>query len=411
MHFTFCIFGEMLAQRAFHHFLKQSDMTRWESYIVSARKVLEGYDGKLPLHHFLKDFFKARPQMGSRDRRWITQLVYHYFRLGHWRKDSLPVEERLLAGTFLCEQTPNEILALQKPEWNEKVTLPLPEKMKLLGITEAAIFPFMGYLSAALDGKAFVNSFFSQPRLFIRVRRQQQTAVEKRLQEKDIDFETPAPGCISLPNGTKIETILPEKSWYVVQDASSQQTGNLFQARAGEAWWDACAASGGKSILLRDKCPEVNLTVSDIRKSILDNLQHRFADARIDGYKGYVIDLSNPFSSPDFKPLMFDGIIVDAPCTGAGTWARSPENLFYFSESQLRRFEMLQRNITTNVVPYLKKGGQLVYITCSVFASENESMVQWLEANTSLRAQEGGLIQGMGQGADSMFAVRFVKEG
>ncbi len=72
---------------------------------------------------------------------------------------------------------------------------------------------------------------------------------------------------------------------------------------------------------------------------------------------------------------------------------------------------MLQRNITTNVAPYLKKGGQLVYITCSVFASENESIVQWLEANTSLRAQEGGLIPGMEIGADTMFAVRLVKEG
>ncbi|HEY0274191.1 MAG TPA: RsmB/NOP family class I SAM-dependent RNA methyltransferase [Chitinophaga sp.] len=386
-------------------------MTRWESYMVSTRKVLEDYDGKLPLHYFLKDFFRTHPQMGSRDRRWITQLAYHYFRLGHWQKDSLSVEERLLAGTFLCEQAPNEILAAYHPAWNEQVTLPLAEKMQLLGITAAAIFPFSGYLSEGLDAEAFVRSFLSQPRLFIRVRKNKQDVIEQRLQENAIPFETPAPGCISLPNGTKIAAILPEKSWYVVQDASSQQTGRLFQAGPGQSWWDACAASGGKSILLRDKFPDVQLTVSDIRRTILDNLRQRFADAGIDGYKGYVMDLSNPFSSPDFKPLMFDGIIVDAPCSGAGTWARSPEHLFYFSESQLRKYEMLQRNITTNVAPYLKKGGQLVYITCSVFASENESIVQWLEANTSLRAQEGGLIPGMEIGADTMFAVRLVKEG
>ncbi|PUZ29345.1 hypothetical protein DCC81_07775 [Chitinophaga parva] len=384
-------------------------MTRWESYILSAEKVITSYDGKLPLHHYLKDFFKVNPQMGSRDRRWISQLVYHYYRLGHWNKPGLRVEERLLAGTFICEQTPNDILALLKPEWNEKTALPIDEKLQLAGITAGDIFPFPEYLSEGLDVQAFVRSFLSQPKVFIRARRGKQAAIVQLLQQNEVPFEIPFEGCIAMPNGTRIENIITEKSWYVVQDAASQQTGHLFKAHNGESWWDACAASGGKSILLRDKFPDVELTVSDIRRSILDNLAHRFRDARIDGYRGYVMDLSNPFKHDDFRPQMFDGIIVDAPCSGAGTWARSPENLFFFQEGQLRKYEMLQRNITTNVVPYLKKGGQLVYITCSVFASENENMVRWLETNTSLRAREGGLIQGMTLGADSMFAVRFVK--
>ena len=388
-------------------------MTRWESYIVSAKKVLDSYNGSVPLHHFLKDFFKSNPKMGSRDRRWISQLVYHYFRLGHWSKEALSVEERILAGTFLCEQEPNEVLELLKPEWNEQVKLPLAEKMEIVqpAMKAKAIFPFQHLLSPTLNKDAFVQSFLSQPRLFIRVRYQQMQAVEKLLRDKEIAYEVCGPNCLALPNGTKVETIITDKGWYVVQDASSQQTGNLFDAHTNGQWWDACAASGGKSILLRDKHPNIQLTVSDVRKSILENLQQRFADAGIRQYKSHVLDLSNPIVSPPFKPQTFDGIIVDAPCSGSGTWARSPENLFYFKEEQLDKYGMLQRNITTNVIPYLKRGGQLIYITCSVFEAENEAIIRWLEANTSLRAQEGGLIQGFEKGADSMFAVRLIKQG
>lgn len=384
-------------------------MTRWENYLASAAKIIGAYQGSLPLHHFLKAFFKEHPYMGSRDRRWISQLVYHYYRLGHWGKE-LPLNERILAGTFLCEHTSTDLLKALQPAWDEQIQLPLEGKAALLGlpVTATRIFPLVTELSSAVDAEAFGLSFLQQPRLFIRVRNNKLDKVLKLLQQAAVHYEVfENNATIALPNGTKIETLLPEKSWYEVQDASSQQTGNLFRPGKNGQWWDCCAASGGKSILLKDQQPGVQLLVSDVRRSILENLQQRFTAAGIKQYEARVADLTSDRFPATMGQQKFDGIILDAPCSGSGTWGRTPESVSFFKQEEILKYQQLQKRIAHNVIPFLKKGGALIYITCSVFRQENEEVVQYIEENSALRKQEGGIIAGYGEGADTMFAVRF----
>ncbi|MCW3463404.1 Fmu (Sun) domain-containing protein [Chitinophaga nivalis] len=383
-------------------------MTRWENYLASAAKIIDTYSGSLPLHHFLKAFFKEHPYMGSRDRRWISQLVYHYFRLGHWER-GLPVQERLLAGAFLCESVPNDLLAALKPDWNEQVQAPLADKLLLMGITLApqSIFPFLSDLSAGIDTNAYAYTLLKQPRLFIRVRNNKLDKVLQLLEKAGVAGEVFAnKTTVALPNGTKIETIVPEKSWYEVQDASSQQTGTLFMPGKQTQWWDCCAASGGKSILLKDQQPDVQLLVTDVRRSILENLQQRFSAAGVRHYEARVADLTAPNFAASMNNRQFDGVILDAPCSGSGTWGRTPESLAFFKREEIDKYQSLQKRIAHNVIPFVKKGGALIYITCSVFKQENEEVVQYIEDNSDLRRQEGGVIAGYDKGADTMYAVR-----
>jgi 16S rRNA (cytosine967-C5)-methyltransferase len=386
-------------------------MTRWENYLSTAEEIILVYDGELPLHHFLKGFFKQRPYMGSRDRRWVSQLVYHYYRLGHLWKDERAVPERILKGTFLCESDNNELLQFFRPEWNEKIQLSLEEKLTMLSFDGQVqdIFPFLSLMSADIDTTAFTYSFFVQPSLFIRTRNNKQTAIIQLLQQAGITFTIAGTDTIVLPNSTKIDTIIPNKSWYEIQDLSSQKVGGLFHPLAGEQWWDCCAASGGKSIMLTDQQPGVKLLVSDVRASIIQNLHQRFKDAGIRNYEELILDLTAPELPAAISNRQFDQIILDAPCTGSGTWARSPENLYYFNEESIDHYQHLQKRIATNVIPLLKPGGSLIYITCSVFSQENEEVVAFLEAASGLKKQEGGIIRGYGDKADSMFAVRLVK--
>lgn len=384
-------------------------MTRWENYVATATKIIGAYTGSLPLHHFLKAFFKEHPYMGSRDRRWISQLVYHYYRLGDWGRE-LPVAERLVAGTFLCEHTSTDLLRALKPEWDEQITLPLAEKAALLKlpVTATRIFPLLDELSPAVDAEAFGLSFLQQPRLFIRVRNNRLDKVRRLLDTAAVPYDVFENGAtIALPNGTKVETLLTEKSWYEIQDASSQQTGTLFHPAPNQRWWDCCAASGGKSILLKDQQPGVQLLVSDVRRSILENLQTRFAAAGIRNYEARVADLTSDRFPETMGQQRFDGIILDAPCSGSGTWGRTPESVSFFKREEITQYQQLQKRITHNVIPFLKKGGSLIYITCSVFRQENEEVVKYIEENSGLRQQEGGIIEGYGKGADTMFAVRF----
>lgn len=389
-------------------------MTRWENYLSSAERIVNSYDGSLPLHHFLKAFFKQHPQMGSRDRRWVSQLAYAFYRMGHLWKDAMPVKDRMLTGLFLCETQSNELLAIFRPEWNEQAALPIQEKLAGISFngqapSPAAIFPFAGELSEGIDAAAFANAYFVQPRLFLRIRKNKQHEVTLLLEKAGVAYEWLSNDLLALPNSTKTETLIPQKEWFEIQDASSQQTGHLFRPKAGEYWWDCCAASGGKSLLLMDQEPGVKLTVSDLRTSILHNLHDRFYTAGIRNYESRMLDLTQPVSPGTFAHGEFDGIILDAPCSGSGTWGRSPEHLYYFEEVKIHRFHALQKSIAGNVIPLLKPGGALIYITCSVFKQENEAVVQHLCRTAGLQWQEGGIIPGYTSGADTMFAARLLK--
>ncbi|MRG47384.1 RsmB/NOP family class I SAM-dependent RNA methyltransferase [Chitinophaga sp. SYP-B3965] len=374
-------------------------MTRWENYIIAAEKIITGYNGSLPLHHYLKTFFKAHPHMGSRDRRRIQQLVYHYFRLGHWQR-ALPVKERILLGTLLCEQAPDELLSFFKPEWDTGASF--DDKLAFLKLlwNAAEAFPFASHLSTGIDPEKFTRSFLQQPKLFLRARPGKLPAI-LRLLEGNYNYEQIGANTIALPNGTKTELIFPDKSWYEIQDLSSQETGLRFHPKAGEHWWDCCAASGGKSILLHDLQPAVNLFASDVRASILENLRKRFAEAGLKNYTSKVLDLT----APSLKLPQFSGIILDAPCSGSGTWGRTPESSTFFKEAQIGEYAALQKKIARNVAPFLAPGGTLIYITCSVFKEENEDAVAFLEKECGLKIEESGIISGYERNADTMFVA------
>lgn len=377
-------------------------MTRWENYLNTAAGIVDEYDGSLPLHHYLKHFFKARPHMGSRDRRRIQQLAYQFFRLGKWQQQ-LDVKERMLLGVFLCEQSPDMLLGFFRPEWNERIAGTVTEKLQFLGLTwdAASAFPFLAHLSEGIDPEAFTLSYLQQPKLYIRARPGKKAAILRLLETTGAGFETIGEHTIALPNGTKTEQILTDKSMYEVQDLSSQETGRRFKPKPHERWWDCCAASGGKSILLRDIEPTIQLTASDVRASILENLRKRFAEAGLKNYDAKVIDLTKPVTGLPH----FNGIILDAPCSGSGTWGRSPENLYYFSEKRIAEYAALQKHIARNVTPLLQPGGRLVYITCSVFKEENEDAVAFLKNECGLEIEESGVIRGYDREADTMFVA------
>jgi 16S rRNA (cytosine967-C5)-methyltransferase len=214
---------------------------------------------------------------------------------------------------------------------------------------------------------------------------------------------------LALPNGTKLEKLIPENKYYQVQDLSSQRTGEYFLPKPYEYWWDCCAASGGKSLLLHDIEPKVQLLVSDVRENSLHNLDERFQAAGIKKYQKKVLDLLQN-NEQDLHDYAFDGIILDAPCSGSGTWGRTPEMLYHFEEHKVDFFAGLQKNIAANVVKYLKPGKTLVYITCSVFKKENEEVIAYLLANLPLKLESMQSITGYNDKADTMFIARLTKE-
>lgn len=378
-------------------------MSRYHSYLNSAKQILQQYNGEEPFASFLKKYFSANKKFGSKDRKQVSHLCYCFFRLG---KTASPqplsfgkgLEDEILTALFLCSSEPNEILSAWKPEWNEKIRLPLHKKLSLINYTFLIeeVFPWKGELSVDFDHEKFCESFFIQPDLFLRLRPGKEKAVRQKLERAGITFKILSDSCLALPNASKIEDIIILDEEAAVQDYNSQEIGKFIKysidnIKSKITLWDCCAASGGKSIMAYDINPGIELTVSDVRESILTNLKKRFAKAGIGKYKSFVMDLTL-----DSRLIAhdYDIILADVPCTGSGTWSRTPEQLYFFDERNVGEYATLQRKIISNVIPHLKPGGTFIYITCSVFKQENEQNVEFIQKNFNLRLQQMELLKG-----------------
>lgn len=283
--------------------------------------------------------------------------------------------------------------------------MPVADKLLLLGINDTDIFPWQNELCDDILFHAFVLSYSTQPDMFLRIRPGQEGGVLRKLTEAGITHTVIAPSCIALPNTTKADSLLQLNKEAVIQDLSSQRVAQLLQLlpAGNKQWkvWDCCAASGGKSILVKDILGNIDLTVSDIRPSITANLKKRFEEAGISRYKSFTADLTDVAQLPSGK---FDLIIADVPCSGSGTWGRTPEQLYHYDFTQTNTYAQLQQKIMSNVITRLTPGGYLLYITCSVFKKENEEMIAILQER-KLQTVQVTLLKGYEEKADTMFAA------
>ncbi|MBC7615028.1 MAG: RsmB/NOP family class I SAM-dependent RNA methyltransferase, partial [Pedobacter sp.] len=299
-------------------------------------------------------------------------------------------------------------------EFLPQITSALAEKIDLIQkrypkFKIEDIFVLSDHLSETVEKDKFLNSFFIQPNLFIRVKGTHIQAVTSQLVAKGIAFNEIIENGLSLPNGTKLEEVISDARLYQVQDLSSQKTGTYFKPEKYDYWWDCCAASGGKSLLLHDIESNIELLVSDVRENSLNNLDERFRLAGIKKYHKKMVDLlqNNDQTLHDYE---FDGILLDAPCSGSGTWGRTPEMLYYFEKYKIENYVKLQKAFAVNVIKYLKPGKPLIYMTCSVFTAENEDVVRYIEENLPVKLEKMELIKGYNDKADTMFVARFIKQ-
>ena len=418
--FITALWTPCLCVKYFHHI--QANLLfcymRYHSYLNSAKTIIDSYRGDVPFAAFLKKYFNAHKKYGGKDRKQIAALCYNFYRLGK-ALPQLPVEEKIIVAVFLCEEKSNEFLQFHKPEWNEIITKPLAEKITITGFAAEDVFPWAEELSSGIDAELFRHSFFKQPDLFLRIRPGNKETVVKKLQDAGIGFVMINDNCIALPNSTKIDNLLETDKEVVVQDFNSQQVLDFFKDEARHivdpvSVWDCCAASGGKSILAYDTFyGKIDLTVSDIRESILSNLKNRFETAGIKNYKSFIADLTetdSPQGPADQLPTPDAQLIIcDAPCTGSGTWSRTPEQLYYLKRKTIDVYVAMQQQIVSNVIPHLQTGGLFIYITCSVFKNENEDMVSFITKKFHLQLLQMELLKGYDKKADSMFVAVFGK--
>ena len=299
-------------------------LKRLSTYLSITHKLIKLYKGEMPFAAFLKNYFSQNKKHGSTDRKYISHLCYCYYRLGNALINK-NFEERILIAYFLCSNLPKEYAVLFDEKWltnwSEDVNERLNFIKELYSDFEAEDI-FKNYNLIGIDDKnSFLKNHLTQPDLFIRIRPNCETIVKEKLNKSLLNFTEINATCLALPNGSKVDEILKINKEIIIQDYSSQQVATFMQLVKEQTTqpisvWDCCAASGGKSILAKDVFGEINLTVSDIRASIISNLKKRFDEAGIKKYDSFVADISKENIIPKKYQLLFVMHLAQAVALG-----------------------------------------------------------------------------------------------
>jgi 16S rRNA (cytosine967-C5)-methyltransferase len=184
-----------------------------------------------------------------------------------------------------------------------------------------------------------------------------------------------------LPNAIELRTeadVTKTAAWrsgrIEVQDLGSQLVLGALDLPRGGHWLDACAGAGGKTLQLASLLgPDATIDAYDIRAGALAELQTRATRA---GFATRIRILTSPASD------LYDGVLVDAPCSGSGTWRRAPHLKWVTTEETIRRAAAQQQALLAAAALRVRSGGRLVYATCSLSPWENENVVSaFLAAN------------------------------
>lgn len=160
-----------------------------------------------------------------------------------------------------------------------------------------------------------------------------------------------------------------ENGDFVIQDESSQFIGKIVSLPNGARVLDLCAAPGGKSLLFAEM-EEVDEIIScDITESKTELIEDNVRRIGADTIRTKVNDAS--MYNPDFLDG-FDLVICDLPCSGLGVMGRKRDIKYNVSIDKIRELAILQKKILENAVRYVKKGGRLIYSTCTMTKAENE---------------------------------------
>jgi 16S rRNA (cytosine967-C5)-methyltransferase len=256
-------------------------------------------------------------------------------------------------------------------------------------------------MSVGINKTQLIESHLQQPDVFLRVLRGAADRVASEFLKLGLSHsKTDLINCWRVKTGSHLqETSSWKNGLFEIQDYNSQQICHKVPVKPNEFWWDACSGAGGKTLFMVDHFPSIHFLCSDIRERILEQLKLRLKRNHVKVVTTEVMDASS--NLPQGK--IFDGVLVDAPCSGSGTWTRNPENLVFFDEHELTNFASRQLNILQNTSKALKSGGYLVYITCSIFAIENEEVAASFMLNKGYDLVVQEMLPGYLNASDSLF--------
>jgi 16S rRNA (cytosine967-C5)-methyltransferase len=316
--------------------------------LETAEKILARATPTIPADLLLRQTLARRKQLSRADSAWISRAVFSYFRWLNWLDATQPLARQIeqalsLADDFAMNASTLADADLLKavPEWTPSVLEASP---------------------------AWLRSLQAEPVLWLRVRRGMELEVAAKL--------TP---CERPPGSAWTQALrydgqedlfrdeLFQAGAFEIQDIASQAVGLICAPVPGETWWDACAGEGGKTLHLSDLMGGKGLVWSSDRAEWrLQRLKQRAARAGCFNYRNV---LWNGGRKPPTR-TRFDGVLVDAPCSGLGTWGRNPHARWTTRAEDVTELAAVQKELLDHVSRSIVPGGKLVYAVCTLSREE-----------------------------------------
>jgi 16S rRNA (cytosine967-C5)-methyltransferase len=202
------------------------------------------------------------------------------------------------------------------------------------------------------------------------------TECVERLEEEGyyIELSPIIPEAIRALKGNLASSSVFKEGLLTIQDESSMLVAYALGAAKNEAVLDACAAPGGKSTHIAEKMDNtgqvISLDLHEHKVKLINDNANRLALTNI---KTMAMDSRK--AAENFKPESFDRILLDAPCSGLGVMRRKPDMKYTKKEQDIMQLSSIQQNLLESVANLVKKGGVLVYSTCTVDHQENENTI------------------------------------
>lgn len=314
--------------------------------------------------------------------------------------------------------------AAQRKAWFDKLAqrLPFTPEGKLLwaGLRPAWLPLLQARQQQSGWSEQQLNEFLqlqnSPPPLWLRVQKNMPASeVLQSLKQDGVDVAQSEQGTLQeqalvARGGKYISATEAHKSgWIEVQDLASQQIAQTVAVKAGQKVWDACAGAGGKSLAIAARMNNKGVLVAtDLHEYKLDELKRRSKRAELHNVRSFVWTGDAPLRLPKevAQQQGFDWVLIDAPCSSSGTWRRNPDARWRFTPSDTQELIALQQQLLHNAAAGVRRGGHLVYATCSWQLSENEAQVQWfLENHPEFELQSQSMLGAPVEDADAMFAA------
>jgi len=333
-----------------------------ENHIFAvASSIIRKSSRERPADAVLRSELKADAGLAGRERAEVSRTVFGYYRWLRWLDQGKTLREQLdraldLVGTFTHRPenfTDAEVVRLAVPDWLHD---------------EAEVSP------------PWARTLQAEPRLWLRARPGQGRALAARLGDCHAYGEGPLADTLEYCGHEDLfRTAEFHAGEFELQDVSSQAVGLLCGPRAGETWWDACAGEGGKTVHFSDLMGNKGLIwASDRAGWRLQNMKRRAARARVFNYRAKEWD-GGPKLPTKTK---FDGVLVDAPCSGIGTWQKNPHARWTTTQQDLRELSELQKRLLAHSAVGVKPGGKLIYAVCALARAETVEVVETFESGT-----------------------------